>query len=169
MELREFLSERKSRILERWFEEIILSYPLESRQYLRSHRDRFENPLGHTILEGIKGVLNYLLGEKGYEEILPSLENLVKIRAVQDISPSKAVDFVFLLKKILREECGDKMMEEFLSLSFHIDNLVLRVFDIYAQCRERLYDTKFKELRNMTYILLEKANRVQPGFEIKQT
>ncbi len=168
MELREFLSERKNRILERWFEEIILGYPVESRHYLRSHRDRFENPLGHTILEGIKGVLDYLLGEKGYEEILPSLENLVKIRAVQDISASKAVDFLFPLKKILREECGDKMMEEFLSLSFYIDNLVLRVFDIYAQCRERLYDIKFKELRDMTYILLEKANRVQAGFEVKQ-
>lgn len=168
MELKEYLSSRKSHIIQRWFEEIILDYPFESRKYLKSQKDRFENPLGHTILEGIKGVLDYLLGEKGYEEILPSLDNLIRIRAVQDISPSKAVGFILPLKKILREEGGDKMMEEFLSLSLNIDDLLLRVFDIYALCRERLNNIKFNELRNMTYVLIEKANRTRTGCEIEQ-
>lgn len=47
--------------------------------------------------------------------------------------------------------CDEKLESE-------IDELALYTFDIYAKCREQLYDLKTDELKRMTFTLLKKAN-----------
>jgi hypothetical protein len=45
-----------------------------------------------------------------------------------------------------------------LALESRIDSLALFSFDIFVACREKLYDIKANELRNMTFRLLQKVN-----------
>jgi hypothetical protein len=82
---------------------------------------------------------------------------------VQDFTPSKAVNFIFILKKVVREELKkeirqDQIDDELLSFESKVDDLALFAFNIYMQCRDQLNQLKVDELKRMTFTLLKKAN-----------
>ncbi len=161
MELRRFLQDNRSLILQRWFEKVVDEYPAEGRRFISNlKKDRFENPAGFTILEGLNLLFDHLLHKVPLNS---HLEDLIKLRAVQDFKPSEAVRFVFRLKGVIQEMLselpeGRGLMEEFMGFSFQIDELALRVFDIYMESRERLNEVKVNEMRNMTAWILKKVN-----------
>ncbi len=101
------------------------------------------------------------------------LDTIIRIRAIQEFTPSQAVSFVFFLKKIIRDELatGDprqhSLSDELTLLENQIDSLGLLAFDIFMRCREKLYDIKANEMKNMTFRLLQKANLIceKPGEE----
>ena len=54
------------------------------------------------------------------------LDNIVKMRAVQNFNAGQAVSFPFLLKRIIREECAadlPRCPDEFADLEAKIDEL----------------------------------------------
>jgi len=165
MTVRDFLSEKKSVVLERWFDIVLETYPLDASGFIRNRQKQFTNPVGYTIFQGLQSILDALLQEKELvvDEISPLLESFIRIRAVQDLTPSQALVFLFRLKKVIREELkssGFSPSEEIEFLESRIDTLALISFDLYIKCREKIYDLKANELRNMTFRLLQKANLV---------
>jgi hypothetical protein len=171
--LRELLSERRLTILRRWFDLVLQSYPADTRDFLRDKKDQFDNPVGRTIYRGLEGIYDGLLSGTGNEEISQFLDNVIRVRAVQDFSASQAVAFVFSLKKVVREEVGLGEAEagasarELSEFDTRIDALALRAFDIFMGCRERLYEIRAMEIRNRTMNLLRRAGLVSeiPGAE----
>jgi hypothetical protein len=91
---------------------------------------------------------------------------MIRIRAVQDFTPSQAVAFIFEVKKVVRKELASEilhdphMREELAAWDSAVDDLVLFAFDIYMQCREKIYDLKANEARNLTFRLLQKAKLI---------
>lgn len=163
MKLRDVLAEKQPEILDAWFEEVTKTYPAETANFLKERSRRFANPVGSTIHEGLAGILDSLLRGEGDSAITPFLDNIIRIRAVQDFTPSQAVFFMIALKKIVREKLGDvpivgELGGEIRTFEDRVDTLCLLAFDIFMQCREKLYDIKANELRNMTYRLLQQAN-----------
>lgn len=65
-----------------------------------------------------------------------ALDAIIRIRAVQDLTPSQAVEFLFLLKPIMRELAPE---QDQVRLADRIDRLALMAFDKYMQCRRRSY------------------------------
>jgi hypothetical protein len=59
--LEEFLVSNKTAILERWFELTVATYPADSRKFLNSKGNRFANPVGASISEGLEGVYDLLV------------------------------------------------------------------------------------------------------------
>jgi hypothetical protein len=61
----------------------------------------------------------------------------------------------------------NSLADELILLEDRIDSLGLLAFDIFMRCREKLYDIKANEMRNMTFRLLQKANLIceKPGEE----
>lgn len=160
MKLKAFLEERRPLILKKWFETLLEEYPSEGRQFIGNiKKDRFDNPLGFTLFEGLEGLFDYLLHKKSLNE---NIETFIRLRAVQELKPSEALNFVFNLKEIIHKELsvsGDKaLMEDFFALSVEIDTIALRLFDIYMESRERLNEVKVNELRNMTAWILKKVD-----------
>ncbi len=92
------------------------------------------------------------------------LDKIIRIRAVQDFTPAQAVGFVFLLKRVIREEAlqegwKDRIsLEDLLELESHIDNMALLGLNVFAQCREKLYEVRVNEVKNRTFRLLRMAN-----------
>lgn len=165
MKLRDLLSEKKSQILNKWFDAIIEDYPADSSHFLKTQRDRFQNPVGNTISEGIQDIFEEFLQGSDSEKISPILNDIIKIKAVQDFTPSKALSFLFLLKNVIREEAGSEIRKKNLSdelaeFEANIDKLILLSFDIYMKCRERIYEIKADEVRRMTFRLLQRANLI---------
>jgi len=96
---------------------------------------------------------------------------MIRIRAVQNFFPSQAVGFLFDFKKILRQELGEKLQqpgmgEAFTRLEERIDEFGLIAFNIYMQCREKIYQLKTDDLRERTFRAFERAGLV---YEISKT
>ncbi len=162
MELKRVLEERRPLIIEGWFQSLLEGYPSEGRRFIGNiKKDRFENPMGSTLFEGLEGLFEYLLyKEKGLNG---SIETFIRLRAIQDFKPSEAIGFILHLKEIILRELSDvlydrDMMEEFFYLSSEIDQIALKMFDFYMESRERLNEVKVNELRNLTGWMLRKMN-----------
>ncbi len=165
VKLENLLSQKRSVILRKWFNLVIETYPPETALFLKSQKDRFSNPVGSTILQGIEDLFGEILQGISSENVPVYLDNIIRIRAVQDFSPSQAILFIFLLKNVIRKELekeirDNDLFDELLALESRIDELALIAFDIFIQCREKIYELKAMELNNQTYSLLKRAKLI---------
>jgi hypothetical protein len=167
MGLKQSLIERKKSILERWFYLILETYPQEISKLIGKEKDRFVNPVGVTLSEGMEALYEGLLQGVEADQLSSPLGKILQIRSVQDFSPSQAVVIVFLLKKTLQEGIkGNKiemngMIGEWFDLESRIDQLSLMAFDIYATYRERIHEIRLqevKEQRDRAFQLLERTD-----------
>ena len=170
MTLEEVLLKKKTAVLKRWFNLIAQTYP-DGGAGLPKNKDRFANPVGYVISSSIADLYDALLqGDLNSDRVSSSLNDIIKVRAVQDFPPSQATAFVFLLKKAVRAELEGEIREarDFEELSIFeskIDDLGLRAFDIYIDCREKVYQVKVNEMKaeiENTFRLLERLSRKDP-------
>ncbi|MDP6180163.1 MAG: RsbRD N-terminal domain-containing protein, partial [Desulfatiglandales bacterium] len=106
MKLEKLLLQKKSAILDRWLQLILETYPADAQRFLKKQKDRFANPVRYTIAGETENLYKQLLQsvEAKSESLSASLDKIFRIRAVQDFCPSQAVAFIFLLKKVIKEE-----------------------------------------------------------------
>jgi hypothetical protein len=164
MALERFLAGNRAAILERWNHLIVETYPPNTSRFLRRERDRFINPVGYTISREIGVLFEELVGEMDLDRISRSLENIMKIRSVQDFSPSEGVGLILLLKKTIKEKLGDeisdvRIFEEWSALDSKIDTMALLAFDIYMKCREKIFEIKVNEVKGETQRILRLLER----------
>jgi hypothetical protein len=175
MSLEQHLKDKKKVILSKWFDLTIETYPDQTAQFLKSKKNQFANPVGYTVFKEIEPILDGLCNRVDCNTLQPFLENIIRIRAIQDFSPSQAISFVFLLKQVIREEMEVEiqrgaMGRELLDLESRIDELGLLSFNIFMKCREKIYDLKANELKNRTVRLLKRAKVIseEPEENLKQ-
>ena len=149
MNIETLLAPKKKAIIKKWIDQVLDSYG--SPEFLKRQKNRFANPIGATISEGLQELYAVLLEKRELGEAARPLESIIKIRAVQDFSPSQSVSFMYLLKHIIREELAreknrDEMWVSFLKLEARIDKVALMAFDFYMDCRERLHRIRVNEV-----------------------
>lgn len=167
MKLEEFLANKKTAVVNRWFQLLVEEYPQETARFLQREKDRFANPVGYTIREAVAGLYDILLegGDAGYAS--GYLDGLIRIQAVQDFPPSRVIGGILHIKKIIGEELAGEIREAGVSgeevrlFASRVDRLALAAFDIYMACREKLYEIRVQEIKNRTARLLQKANLVE--------
>jgi hypothetical protein len=163
MGLKDVLRDRKPAIVKKWFAAALESYHADARGPMRRVEAQFTNPVGFDLDQGLNGLFDAVLQGLLPDEASTFLDAIVRIRAVQDLAPSEALAFLFRLKGIIRDELGPELLagpgaqEELSALNGVVDDLALYAFDLYMRCREKLYDIKAQEARNMTFRLLQKA------------
>lgn len=166
MSLESLLEKNRKRTLNKWFDLIVRSYPKDTQSFLKSQSDPFANPVGGAILEGTNALYDHLVaGTEECEAVGTFLDRIIRVRAVQEFSPAEAIGFVFLLKQSIREELGREIkqsghFEELLTFESRIDNLALLSFNIYMECREKLFQLRADELRRGTARIVERACRI---------
>ncbi len=168
--LKTLLEEKQSAIIRRWLADTFATYSSGASGFFQHTQNPFTNPVGNALRKGITGIFECLLTEKPGESIRVYLDDIIKIRAVQDFSPSKAVSFIYLLKQVIREELESDirkngLSEELKSFESQLDNLALLSFDIYMNHREKIFELKVNEIKNMTFGLLKRANLI---YEIQE-
>jgi hypothetical protein len=149
----EVFSGKRAAILERWFQAVLATYPPDAARFMAGGKDRFQNPVGHTIRDGLAALLDGLAAGRAGEGAA-GLDDIVRIRAVQELAPSTAVAFVYDLRGILREELagGGLGADDLAAFDVAIDRLALAAFDVYMQCRQRLFDIRARELREQVLL-----------------
>lgn len=156
MNLFETLQEKKKQILSVWAERTLDSYT--SSGFFKKSLDTIANPTGANIREGLSRILDLLLAGGDQQEYTRPLDQIIRIRAVQDFSPSQAVVPFLELKWIIRQILNDNkntrhLTQELTDLDCEIDRLALAAFDKYMECREQLFQVRIKELKSGSYIL----------------
>jgi hypothetical protein len=147
-------------IAEAWLDRILRTYPAQTARFLKSEKDPFRNPAGHAFKEALPILLDELLLSMDKERIVPALDSIVRIRAVQDFTAAQAVAFIFQLKEILRQSCPETDLAQ---LYDRIDELALMAFDIFQQCREKLCQSRVDETRRRVFVLERAMGAREPG------
>ena len=148
----------RSAILENWRRLIFATYPGEAPKTLKRSKAPFMNPIGEIIRSGTEEVLEGFFGSADREALSSSLEGIVRMRAVQEFTPARAVSFVFGIKDAVREEAWKNEMpmppghEE-----MRVDDLALLAFELYVACREKVFDLRAKMMRDRSYKLMQRA------------
>ncbi len=150
--IREILIKNKSAVLEKWIKSITDTYPAETSNFLRLQKNRFSNPVGFAVSAGAEKILNEILNEGSLERIKDALTDIIKIRAVQDFTPSQAAGIMLSLKKIIIDELDNKIkdwksFEEFIKIESGIDNVILYAFDLYTEAREKVHQIRINEIK----------------------
>jgi hypothetical protein len=156
MKLSELLHDKKDKILSIWIDRTLDSY--SSSGFFKKSHDHFANPTGANIQDGLAKIFELLLQGAALEEFTAPLDQVVRIRAVQEFSPSQAVVPFLELKWVIRQVLAENKKNippdlDMNTLDCEIDRIALAAFDIYTQCREQLYQVRIKELKSGSYIL----------------
>ncbi len=153
--------ETRQAVAERWLAETLRTYPDETAQFLIRERDPFRNPVGTALREALPVLVNELFGDMDAGSVARALEGVIRIRAVQNFSASEAVGFVFLLKPAVRTGFPAGLEIE-ANLDRRIDEIALVAFDVYARCREQIYEVRLREAGRRSG-LLERIYSGQEG------
>ena len=165
MQLLELLESKRTEVIGRWVDLALAVYPEGSDSFIGREKDRFRNPVGHTTGESLGAIYDAILADRPLEEIAEHLDGIVRIRAIQELRPTQAVGFVFLLKRAIQEVIGEKLTDpavwgELSDLHSRIDQIALEAFDQYLKCREAIYDFRAREAKRNTYALLKRLERL---------
>lgn len=160
MNIDTLLAEKKSKIIKKWRDAVIKSYPEESQGFLKREKSQFANPVGLTISTEIETLYDEIISGDNTEKISSCLDSIIRIRAVQDFKPSQAVAFVLQLKQIIKEELGNDHSDEMRILDNRIDEITLLAFDVYSACRQKISEIRVNEVKNQVGKLLERANLI---------
>lgn len=161
--LANLLERNREAIVGKWFEFIIKTYPRETSQFLAKQKDRFRNPVGHAISENIGPIFDEVVSGMDKDVLRDALDGIIRIRSVQDFTPSEALAFIFELKNVIRtvlsvRDSDAEHLEQMAEIDSRIDRVAMIAFDKYTQCREQLHEIKTNEIRKRSMRLLDRVN-----------
>lgn len=131
-------------ILAKWFARSVEAFSKETAGFLATEKDRFRNPVGHTLRGNLAVLLRELLGEMDTSRAKPALEAIVRVQALQDLSGAKGEGFVSLLRPIVSESMPEADAE---LLNRRLDELARLASEEYLRCRARIAQIRENELR----------------------
>ncbi len=154
MHFKEFLLERRAMILDNLKGAVVSAETKTNRWVKKMPIDPFTNPMVYNLHTELESLTDYLLG--GDVDPTAPLDGILRIKAVQEESPSQAISFIFAVKNPLREAVRKAGLEEKFARDLGafesgIDELALRGFDIYMSCREHLFQIKIDEFKRNNY------------------
>lgn len=164
MDPEKFAREKKQSLAKKWFSVIIDTYSADSKAFFINNKDPFANPVGNTIKWNIDQLTyEVLLATFNRDNIKDALEPIIRIRAVQEFSASRALAFIFAFKNIFRKETSALLNtvggRSYIELvESNIDDTMLEAIDIYASCRHKLYTLRINESKKNVRQLLIKKN-----------
>lgn len=158
MDLAEGFRNHREKIVNKWVEYTLSTYA-SSGFFVKEH-DKFANPVGGNIRQALGTLFKLLAKGADSKEFIPSLEQIMSIRSVQEFTPSQAVAPLNAVKHITREVfAADKerkhLVGELYDFEFAVDLAMLAAFDIYMQYRERLYQVRINEIKSGSHILTD--------------
>jgi len=139
--------DRRQQIVEQWIERLAESRPDQAAPLRTLEPDPFRNPAGYTTRKSLTELWKQLQSDMAPDAIDAALDAVIRLRAVQDMSPGEAVEFVAHLRPILRQypETFDPVLFE-----SRIDQLVLATAKKYWQCREQIATVRLRERKRMS-------------------
>lgn len=161
MMLQELLTQKRDYLLGCWEDIILGEYQKDTIRIFKKQKDQFANPVGHKIRIGLAELYDILCDESDDEVETPDLHELLKVRALQPISASAAMSFVFEIKPLVEDQCKkegmDSLYKEFLAFCARVDAAALAMFDIFTNCKQTVYQIRMNEFKTGRHIITDSA------------
>jgi hypothetical protein len=148
----------RAAVVEQWFDLTVNRYPAETAKFLREQSDPFANPVGAALREELSPILDVILDGRDPASVETSIDRIVRVRALQEMSPADAVAFILTLKDVIPSVAGPVGDDDRRELDGRIDGMLLAAFNVYNRCREQVYDIRVKEIRNRSLKVMERLN-----------
>ena len=103
MRLESLLVRHKHEIVNDWFNLLVETYPADAAQFMKRENDPFSNPVGSSARSGLEAIFNELAEGMNPQPLTDFLDPIIRIRAIQNFTPSQATGFIFLLKKAIQK------------------------------------------------------------------
>jgi hypothetical protein len=165
MQLYRLLEAKKKLIIKKWLDQVLNDYAPDTAVFYKMQKDEFSNPVGATTDSVLKDLFAAILQHRDSAAISEILDPLIRIRAVQNFKPSQAVGFILCLKEIVQEivkkEASQTDLNELCAFGMEIDKVSLIGFNIFMECRERIYSLKTNEERNKIYKAFARAGLIK--------
>ena len=149
MQLNRLLEAKKTFIIKKWFEQVMNGYAPDTAMFFKMQKDAFANPVGTTTSTVLEALFDAILEKKDADTITTIVDPLIRVRAVQNFSPSQAVGVILILKQterdVLKNEITDISLNDFFSFENEIDKAALIGFNIFMACREKIYNLRTNE------------------------
>lgn len=154
------IKQEKDTLLQKWVDKYYAAYPLGSTGFIRTSTDKFKNPIGIITQTSLSTLYDAAIGEDiEFSDVHNALNELVKLRAVQEMPPSRAVGPMAQLKTLFKEEVFDSLVknnnnskvlqeifEGFFTVAARIDSLLLLSMDLYSADREKVFNLRVEEI-----------------------
>jgi hypothetical protein len=166
MDFGKYLKEKKQSLVNQWFSTVIETYPKESAKFFKSNTDPFANPVGNTIRRSLDLLFDQVVQpQMDAKAAGEALDPIVRIRAVQEFTPARALSFILAIKTIIRKQAASFQKEKSLdgclsAIESHTDELMLMAFDIYSACRHQIYSLRINEAKQRVHQLLIKKDLI---------
>jgi len=152
------LAAKRRAIIAEWLARTLQSYPEHTSRFLLQEKDPFRNPVGRTLREGLPVLFDQCVADLDAGAVTSALDEIVRVRAVQDFTAGQAVAFIFLLKQVIRDVLrGERQRppdgDDLAVVEGRIDQMALLAFDLFMRCRERIYEIKENEAKRRTALL----------------
>ena len=150
MGLNEALAAKREAVLERWFQAVLATYPADTARFLAGGADPFANPVGHTVREGLGRLYDRFAADAperrafgrdrrhredpGGSGVLPLGGRRVRLHPQGD-SP----------RGVGRRRARSAPAQA--ALDNGVDRLALVAFDVYMQCREKIFEIRVREIK----------------------
>ncbi len=168
MALDALLEKKRDPIIKKWFDSAINTYPLDTSRFLKTQKNEFSNPVGNTLSNGMAVLFDELVKGPDQEKVISVLDPIIRIRAIQDFSPSKALAFILSVKKIVRETLHKEIKnskggfdKDLITFDQKVDELLLLAFDIFMGCREKIFDLRANEEKSKVYKAFKRAGLIK--------
>jgi hypothetical protein len=169
MTLEALLAERRDALCRRWLDGVLADYGQQTAErWVRQH-NQFANPVGHTFAAGLPQLFEAVAaGGETPAGAATALEAILRIRSVQDLTPSRAVGFVYRLRDAIRDElaaelAGGARAGELAEVDGRIERLAWLAFDVYVRLREQVFRLRQEELKRSVASLLRRWNGGPPA------
>lgn len=156
MGARKILEQKREQIIEKWKAATLNvdGAPGKFASMLMKNGDPFTNPMGFTVQNTLNDLFDALLD--GREDVDPILDEIVRVKAVQETEPSESMSFLFLGKTVIREALEDsldhkKTIRELQKLEDLIDLYSLKAFNIFMACKKQIFDIKIDEIKRNNF------------------
>ncbi|PIE65697.1 MAG: hypothetical protein CSA26_02630 [Desulfobacterales bacterium] len=158
MNLTDALKSHKNDILTLWIDRTLDSYT--SPGFFKKAKDHFANPVGVNTTAALTTIFDLLVDNSEPSAYADALDQIIRIRAVQALTPAQAVAPLLELKWIVKSQFSAKqdtqpLLMELDEFDCEIDRIALMGFNIYMECREQLYRCRIQEIKSGSHVLTD--------------
>jgi len=161
------LSAKRKEIVNKWFDAVMAAYPADGAKFFKQSADPFANPVGSTIHRCLDELFDQVIrSEMDDAATRKALDGILRIQSLQEFKPSRAIDFIFIIKPTIEKGCRkhreDKAVQKYLdALDSNIEYLLKTAFDLYMECREKVFLLRANHARDRVSQLLIKKGYMQ--------
>jgi len=158
-----FLENNRQTILNEWEKYIIDNYPVDAGKFLLGNKNQFANPIGYTIRTELPIIFDAIINDNFDDKFNTSLENFIRIRAVQNYSVEQANSFCSFLQNIIenyaKENQNPEIFDEFLILNKRLQKVLHKSFECYLSMKQKLMEIKLDEVKRQNQKMIERLNK----------